>query len=104
MEFCAAFALLWPTLEGEQVPDKPPSRPKLSILRLLMSPALWWTGWARCSNASLEKVKILISLEQSRGALIYHLMGYEFLELYAINPNQLSSFRCLVDLLECASR
>ena len=39
------------------------------------------------------KGKILISLEQSRGALIYHLMGYEFLELYPINPSQLSSFR-----------
>jgi hypothetical protein len=26
--------------------------------------------------------KILICLEQSRGALIYHLMGYEFFELY----------------------
>jgi transposase len=37
--------------------------------------------------------KILVSLEQSRGALIYHLMGYEFLELYPINPSQLSSFR-----------
>ena len=39
------------------------------------------------------KGKILISLEQSRGALIYHLMGYEFLELYPINPRQLASFR-----------
>jgi hypothetical protein len=39
------------------------------------------------------KGKILVSLEQSRGALIYHLMGYEFLELYPINPSQLSSFR-----------
>ena len=39
------------------------------------------------------KGKILVSLEQSRGALIYHLMGYEFLELYPINPSQLASFR-----------
>src|SRR4029077_16943799 len=39
------------------------------------------------------KSKILVSLEQSRGALIYHLMGYEFLELYPINPSQLASFR-----------
>ena len=30
------------------------------------------------------KGKIAIALEQSRGALIYHLMGYEFLELYPI--------------------
>jgi hypothetical protein len=39
------------------------------------------------------KGKILVCLEQSRGALIYHLMGYEFLELYPINPNQLASYR-----------
>jgi transposase len=39
------------------------------------------------------KGKILVCLEQSRGALIYHLMGYEFLELYPINPSQLASFR-----------
>ena len=40
-----------------------------------------------------EKGKILVCLEQSRGALIYYLMGYEFLELYPVNPSQLASFR-----------
>ena len=39
------------------------------------------------------KGKILVCLEQSRGALIYHLMNYEFLELYPINPSQVASFR-----------
>ena len=39
------------------------------------------------------KGQILISLEQSRGGLIYHLMGYDFLELYPINPSQLASYR-----------
>jgi transposase len=39
------------------------------------------------------KGKILVCLEQSRGALIYHLMGYEFFELYPINPNQLANYR-----------
>src|SRR5215831_20855264 len=38
------------------------------------------------------KGKILVCLEQSRGALIYHLMNCEFLELYPINPSQLASF------------
>lgn len=37
--------------------------------------------------------KILVALEQSRGALIHHLMGYEFFELYPINPLQLSKYR-----------
>jgi transposase len=39
------------------------------------------------------KGKILVCLEQSRGALIYHLMGYELFELYPINPNQLANYR-----------
>ena len=39
------------------------------------------------------KGQILVCLEQSRGALIYHLMGSEYLELYPINPAQLASFR-----------
>jgi len=37
--------------------------------------------------------QILVCLEQSRGALIYHLMGYGFLELYPVNPLQLARYR-----------
>jgi transposase len=37
--------------------------------------------------------KILVCLEQSRGAPIFHLMGYEFFELYAVNPLQLARYR-----------
>ena len=37
--------------------------------------------------------KILVCLEQSRGALIHFLMGYECFALYPINPKQLASYR-----------
>lgn len=37
--------------------------------------------------------QILVCLEQSRGALIYHLMGYELFELYPVNPLQLARYR-----------
>jgi transposase len=37
--------------------------------------------------------KILVCLEQSRGGLIYHLMGYDFFALYPINPLQLARYR-----------
>jgi transposase len=37
--------------------------------------------------------QMLVCLEQSRGALIYHLMGYEFFELYPVNPLQLARYR-----------
>jgi transposase len=50
-----------------------------------------WLG--ELQQRFVGKGKILVCLEQSRGALIYHLMNYEFLELYPINPSQLASFR-----------
>src|ERR1700736_1995036 len=37
--------------------------------------------------------RILVCLEQSRGALIHFLMGYECFELYPLNPKQLASYR-----------
>lgn len=37
--------------------------------------------------------RVAIALEQSRGALIYALMSYEFLVLYPINPKALANFR-----------
>jgi transposase len=37
--------------------------------------------------------RLLIALEQSRGALIAALAGHEGLELYPLNPSQLSSYR-----------
>jgi transposase len=37
--------------------------------------------------------KILVCLEQSRGALLYQLMGYDLFELYPINPAQLANYR-----------
>lgn len=37
--------------------------------------------------------KIVVCLEQSRGALIHFLMGYDCFELYPINPKQLASYR-----------
>jgi hypothetical protein len=39
------------------------------------------------------KGKVLVCLEQSRGALIYQLMGYDLFELYPINPSQLANYR-----------
>jgi transposase len=40
-----------------------------------------------------QGAKIFVCLEQSKGALIYQLMEYDFFVLYPINPKTLSSFR-----------
>jgi transposase len=37
--------------------------------------------------------KVAVAVEQKRGALIHALMGYEFLELYPVNPATLASLR-----------
>lgn len=37
--------------------------------------------------------QIAICLEQSKGALIFHLLGYDFLTLFPVNPKSLARFR-----------
>jgi transposase len=37
--------------------------------------------------------KVAVAVEQKRGALIHALMGYEFLQLYLVNPGTLANFR-----------
>jgi len=37
--------------------------------------------------------RLAVALEQSRGALVYALMSYEFLVLYPVNPKALAKFR-----------
>ena len=37
--------------------------------------------------------QLAICLEQSKGALIYHLLGYDFLTLFPVNPKSLANFR-----------
>src|SRR5262249_17011921 len=39
------------------------------------------------------KGKNFVCLEQSRGGVVFYLLGYAFLELYSINPSRLASFR-----------
>jgi transposase len=49
--------------------------------------------WVRSLERKFPNHRILIALEQSRGALITGLAGHTDLELYPINPNQLASYR-----------
>jgi transposase len=49
--------------------------------------------WAGSLRARFGGRPVAICLEQSKGALIYALMKYEFLVLYPVNPKQLACFR-----------
>jgi len=66
---------------------------KVEHFQIAHEPIALMEWLAELQQRFAAKGKVLVALEQSRGALIYHLMGYEFLELYPINPAQLASFR-----------
>ena len=49
--------------------------------------------WAAALRTRCGGQPVAVALEQSKGALIYALLKYEFLVLYPINPKQLARFR-----------
>jgi transposase len=49
--------------------------------------------WVRSLEQRFPNHRILIALEQSRGALIAGLASFPHLELYPLNPHQLASYR-----------
>jgi transposase len=53
--------------------------------------------WVAELRRRFEGRPVAICLEQSRGALLFALMAYEFLHLYPINPVQLAAYRKAMD-------
>ena len=49
--------------------------------------------WLVNLRKKYPKGKIALCLEQSKGALIFHLLGYDFLTLFPVNPKSLARFR-----------
>jgi transposase len=49
--------------------------------------------WVRALRQRFGGKKVAVAIEQKRGALIHALMGYEFLQLYLVNPATLASLR-----------
>ena len=49
--------------------------------------------WVRALRQRFGGRKVAVAIEQKRGALIHALMGYEFLQLYLVNPATLASLR-----------
>lgn len=49
--------------------------------------------WVQSLRQRFSGGKVAIAVEQRKGALIYALMGYDFLILYPVNPKTLARFR-----------
>ena len=68
-----------------------PAKPEHQIIKSEINALADWI--AQMHERFGAKGKVLVCLEQSRGALIYQLMAYELFELYPINPSQLANYR-----------
>ncbi len=49
--------------------------------------------WAAALRARYPEGKVAVALEQSRGALIYALSTYDFIELLTVHPSQTAAYR-----------
>lgn len=49
--------------------------------------------WLSKLRQQYPEGQIAICLEQSKGALIFHLLGYDFLTIFPVNPKSLARFR-----------
>ena len=49
--------------------------------------------WVLSLRQQYPDGQIALCLEQSRGALLFHLLGYDFLTLFPVNPKNLARFR-----------
>ncbi len=49
--------------------------------------------WAGKMRERFRGGKIAIAIEQTRGSVVYHLMQYDFIELFPINPKTLAKYR-----------
>jgi len=49
--------------------------------------------WLGDLRKQFPKGKIAVCLEQSKGSLIFHLLGYDFLTIFPVNPKSFANFR-----------
>ena len=71
-------------------PPGQPSKPEHEVVEHRPEPL---TEWVVGLRQRFGGRKVAVCLEQSRGALIHALMGYEFLVLYPVNPKTLARYR-----------
>lgn len=72
-------------------PATQPSKVEHSIIEQKPEALIEWISQLQQRFGGLGN--ILVAVEQSRGALIHHLMSYEFFVLYPLNPLQMSNYR-----------
>lgn len=69
-----------------------PQKPRIEDTKLDQQPEAI-DDWAAKLRLRFPEGKLAVCLEQSRGALIYALMKYDFFVLFPVNPLQLARFR-----------
>jgi transposase len=89
-EYAAFIGIDWADTEHAVcllTPDGPPEQ------CVIAQKAQELAAWALGLRDRFAGKRLAVCLEQSRGALIYALMQYDFLVLFPINPSQLAAYR-----------
>jgi len=90
-QFAAFVGIDWADNKHDvSISDHSNSAPVYRVIEHTSDALVEWLGELR---QKYPEGKIAVCLEQSKGALIYHLLGYDFLTIYPINPKSFARFR-----------
>src|SRR5262245_24264813 len=91
IEFAAFIGMDWADQKHDICLQEAGSQ-QLEVTQIEHKPEALIT-WVAQLRQRFQGRPVAIALEQSRGALLYSLMHYDFLVLYPIHPNSLANYR-----------
>ena len=89
-QFAAFVGIDWADQKHDVSVSDHNTKPVHQVIRHTPEDLVEWLGNLR---QQFPDGKIAVCLEQSKGSLIFHLLGYDFLTIYPVNPKSFSQFR-----------
>lgn len=90
-QFAAFVGIDWADQKHDvSISDHGSCTPTHQVIKHTPEALIEWLGELR---QQYPEGKIAVCLEQSKGALIFHLLGYDFLTIFPINPKSFARFR-----------
>ena len=89
-QFAAFVGIDWADQKHDVSVSDHNTEPVHQVIRHTPEDLVEWLGNLR---QQFPDGKIAVCLEQSKGSLIFHLLGYDFLTIYPVNPKSFAQFR-----------
>lgn len=91
LEFAAYIGLDWAD-QGHAISLKDAASGAVEHYEIKQQPAVL-AAWVSDLQGRFKGARVAVALEQSRGAVVHALMGYDFLVLYPVNPKTVARYR-----------